>query len=299
MASRRPGDGTRSAHADDADEWSLVKPGGGANGDDDFDTDDDDDDAKGGDGDEESRGARPSRTSRFIRRSTSVSTAVRLQRSAAVEARLAAGGGKAGLERASAVWERMSSLMSRKLIIGLLAVIVIYPFLEVVRADLAPLLFLHMLERAPFRGADFNATLASFLAFDASIGGDDYAGRNIRHRVIYVGACDVPPATPLGALPADACDGAFTTLLAAGAWGSANPTFGLRAAEVNRVVSDSGNSAVWFDIREEQVLEAKFNVGLTVGIVGLLLIWAYAFAKDAHRLLINVRAQCACARVGQ
>jgi hypothetical protein len=36
--------------------------------------------------------------------------------------------------------------------------------------------------------------------------------------------------------------------------------------------------------------ESKYNVAITVGVVGLLLIWAYAFAKDAHRLLIHVRA---------
>jgi hypothetical protein len=35
------------------------------------------------------------------------------------------------------------------------------------------------------------------------------------------------------------------------------------------------------------VLEAKYNAALTVGIIGLLLVWAYYFAKDAHRLLIN------------
>jgi hypothetical protein len=44
--------------------------------------------------------------------------------------------------------------------------------------------------------------------------------------------------------------------------------------------------------------ESKYNVAITVGVVGLLLIWAYAFAKDAHRLLIHVRAllapRCAC-----
>jgi hypothetical protein len=35
------------------------------------------------------------------------------------------------------------------------------------------------------------------------------------------------------------------------------------------------------------VLDAKYNAALTVGIIGLLLVWAYYFAKDAHRLLIR------------
>jgi hypothetical protein len=112
--------------------------------------------------------------------------------------------------------------------------------------------------------------------------------------VVLVEACcplGGAPGVPIAALPYDACDApgasgaAWAPLLRRGA--ELEGPGARRASELLRVFSASRNSLVVFDIKPERVLEAKLNAALTVGIVGLLLGWAFYFAKDAHRLLIN------------
>jgi hypothetical protein len=256
--SRRPGDGTKSAHADDLEDWpELGAPTG-----------------TGGVRSSASSDAGALSASATDIETGAVTTApprrTSTPRSAAVEARLAAGTGgrRAGLDRASAVWERMNALMSRKLIIGLLAVIIIFPLLEVVRSDFSPQLFLHTLESWPYGSGGFNATLDAFIEFGNGVGSThDGTTSRVPHPIVYIAACDArsgssanvsAPALPLSALQHDACGGAWSTLLSIpgpGARGaSLDPASGLRRNELFRVVSDSANSAVWYDIRAERVL---------------------------------------------
>lgn len=191
--------------------------------------------------------------------------------------------GATGMARASAVWERLNTAMSRKLILGLLSVIIVLPFLEVHLRDFSPDLFLASLEDWPIGSEGFNATLASFAAFGG--GGSDAA----RRLAISVDVCGAPGVV-IATLPPGACDDgvagvAWVELLRRGA--AVQGPGVRRASELLTVLSASQNSLVIYDIKPERVLEAKFNAALTIGIVGLLLIWAYYFAKDAHRLLIN------------
>jgi hypothetical protein len=129
-------------------------------------------------------------------------------------------------------------------------VIIIYPFLEVVRKDYSPELFLHTLEAWPYNSDGFNGTLVGFAEFE---GGEKVAG----HQVAFIGACAPPPGAdarlPLSALPEDACGGAWAPLLPPAA-GGGDRTHGLRRNELFRVRSDTGNSAVWYDIRDSRVL---------------------------------------------
>jgi hypothetical protein len=191
--------------------------------------------------------------------------------------------GATGMARASAVWERLNTAMSRKLILGLLSVIIVLPFLEVHIRDFSPDLFLASLEEWPLGSEGFNATLASFSAFGG--GGSDAA----RHLAISVDVCGAPGIAAV-TLPPGACDDgvagvAWVELLRRGA--AVEGPGARRFSELLTVLSASQNSFVIYDIKPERVLEAKLNAALTIGIVGLLLIWAYYFAKDAHRLLIN------------
>ena len=207
---------------------------------------------------------------------------------AARRRRMAPTHGSTGMARASAVWERLNTAMSRKLIIGLLAVVIVLPFLEVHQKDYSPDLFLATLESWPFGSAGFNATLGAFAAFQG--GGSDA----VRRTAVLVEACSLmngAPGTPIAMLPYDACDAPGASSVA---WmpllqrGVALEDHGARrASELLRVYSASRNTLVVYDIKPEHVLDAKYNAALTVGIIGLLLVWAYYFAKDAHRLLIN------------
>ena len=209
-------------------------------------------------------------------------------RSAARRRRTAPTHGSTGMARASAVWERLNTAMSRKLIIGLLAVVIILPFLEVHQKDYSPDLFLATLESWPLGSAGFNATLSAFAGFQG--GGSDA----VRRTAVLVEACSLligAPGHPIAALPYDACDApgassvAWVPLLQRGV--ALEDRGARRASELLRVYSASRNILVVYDIKAEHVLEAKYNAALTVGIIGLLLVWAYYFAKDAHRLLIN------------
>jgi hypothetical protein len=196
--------------------------------------------------------------------------------------------GATGMARASAVWERLNTAMSRKLILGLLSVIIVLPFLEVHLRDFSPDLFLDSLESWPLGSEGFNATLASFAAFGG--GGSDAA----RHLAISVDVCGAPGVVP-ATLPPGACgDGvagvAWVELLRRGA--AVQGPGARRFSELLTVESASGNSIVIYDIKPERVLEAKFNAALTVGIVGLLLTWAYYFAVRARGMDI-----AACLRV--
>ncbi len=213
----------------------------------------------------------------------------RASRSVAAAARRLGGRGStmpAGLDRPSAVWERMSALMSRKLIVGLLVVIIVYPFLEVVHSDLSPDLFLHSLESWPYGSIEFNATLAAYSAFARP-------ASEPKRVILFVGACAPPPAAAPGAalpaletLPPRSCGTAYAPLLPLAA---ADPLAALRANEVLRLSSRTANSVVWFNIKAERIAESQYAAALTIGVVVLLLAWAYSFARDAHRLLINVR----------
>ena len=207
---------------------------------------------------------------------------------AARRRRMAPSHGATGMARASAVWERLNTAMSRKLIIGLLAVVIVLPFLEVHQKDYSPDLFLATLESWPFGSAGFNATLGAFAAFQG--GGSD----TVRRSAVLVEACSLvsgAPGSPIAMLPYDACDApgasskAWVPLLQRGV--ALEDHGARRASELLRVYSASRNTLVVYDIKPEHVLDAKYNAALTVGIIGLLLVWAYYFAKDAHRLLIN------------
>ena len=209
-------------------------------------------------------------------------------RGAARRRRAAPTHGSTGMARASAVWERLNTAMSRKLIIGLLAVVIVLPFLEVHQKDYSPALFLATLESWPFGSAGFNATLSAFASFQG--GGSDA----VRRTAVLVEACSVvkgAPGNPVAALPYDACglpgasSVAWVPLLQRGV--ALEDHGARRASELLRVYSASRNTLVVYDIKPEHVLDAKYNAALTVGIIGLLLVWAYYFAKDAHRLLIN------------
>jgi hypothetical protein len=306
-ASRRPGDGSKSAHADDLEDWPALGSAGGVRASLDGAA------AANGHGapssyDEESGGAPP------LRRAST-------PRSAAVEARLAAGsgGGPAGLDRASAVWERMNALMSRKLIIGLLAVIIIFPLLEVVRADYSPQLFLHTLESWSYGSGGFNATLDAFLVFGGGAGASarDATVTHAPHAIVYVGACAAgvnalnasssATPTPLNALPYDACGGALSALLSVpgpGARGlSVDPASGLRHNELFRVASDSRNSAVWYDIREERILVRDTRHGCARGRMmradACALLCVFCFFRRRSIMLASRWAWWACCSSGR
>ena len=168
------------------------------------------------------------------------------------------------LARASAVWERLSSLMLRKLILGVLAIVTVYPFLEDVPADQSRQLFVTTLEAFTYRSTGFNTTLAAFLTSGAPQG----------ESVLYVAAC---------ALPSGCAGGVPLTQV----YGDAAPGAGLRAGDILRMRSVSGRTAVWYNRRPHLVAEHKFTVALTVCVVTLVVTWSSTIARDAHKLLIH------------
>ncbi|KAK3258444.1 hypothetical protein CYMTET_32509 [Cymbomonas tetramitiformis] len=99
----------------------------------------------------------------------------------------------------SEVWRTMSQLMSRKLVMGVMAILIIYPLLDPETEDRAPLLLLRTLEEYAIDDPEFSFTIENFMEFNQ----DHY------YKIVYLGTCATGLANSTETYPvAHACSGA-------------------------------------------------------------------------------------------
>jgi hypothetical protein len=180
----------------------------------------------------------------------------------------------------SALWARMSSLTLRKLVIGVVFIVTVYPFLEETPVDHTPGLFLTTLESFPYSSSPFNATLAA-LVRSGPIQGE---------QLLYVLSCPSNGTTanmPLAVAPAGCWNGTVPLLPVLGSKHSDPAAYGVRGTDIIAFSSSTNNTVLVLSRRPGLVRERRFTAAVTVCCIVLLLAWLATLSADAHRLVVR------------
>ena len=180
----------------------------------------------------------------------------------------------------SALWARMSSLTLRKLILGVVFIVTVYPFLEEMQEDHTPGLFLTTLESFPYRSSPFNASLAALVR----------SGPPQGEELLYVLSCPsngTTANTPLVFAPANCWNGSVALQPVLGSKHSDPAAYGVRGTDIISFSSSTNNTVLCLSRRPGLVRERRFTAGVTVCCIILLLTWLATLSVDAHRLVVR------------
>ena len=180
----------------------------------------------------------------------------------------------------SALWARMSSLTLRKLVLGVVFIVTVYPFLEETQVDHTPGLFLTTLESFPYRSSPFNASLAALVR----------SGPPQGEELLYVLSCPsngTTANTPLMLVPPGCWNGSLHLAPVFGSLQGSPAGYGVRGTDVVRFSSATNNTVLCLSRRPGLVRERRFTAGVTVCCIILLLTWLATLSVDAHRLVVR------------
>jgi len=222
-----------------------------------------------------------------------------------------------GFEKPSHVWQEMADLTTRKLVIGVLIMLVIVPLLDVPLSDYSPYLTCDMLEQVEHNSNTYGTLMNLYTSFNK---------RKMDFPVVWIGQCATGFAQDSSPYPWAACNSSSFALdypeevgvdclhpslkmpqacdqkvdllcndknydytwrncTSFATQDGANKKY--RVLELLTDKSDTGNTEIWVEITNLTRLSALFQIILTLFVIVFLVLWSFSFTKDANRLMVR------------